>query len=169
MWNIRKFVKKGEYDYALVPEHPNRTKNGYVLAHRVVVENSLGRVLDKSEIVHHLDGNKHNNDIHNLVVMSSKDHVSEHQRLHGRKYAVIRCPNCLKTIDIPENRLCCKKGGELSFCSRHCSGQFYYRKRLGLLTHEQEIAVSENILRLYTKHGDNSEETVDNGIRRDYT
>ena len=41
MWNIRKLIKKGIYDYALVPEHPKATANGYVLYHRVVMENSI--------------------------------------------------------------------------------------------------------------------------------
>lgn len=38
MWNIKKLIHKGEYDYALVPDHPYATKNGYVLYHRVVME-----------------------------------------------------------------------------------------------------------------------------------
>lgn len=44
MWKIRKIIKKGDYEYALVPEHPNATKNGYVLHHRIVMENSIGRL-----------------------------------------------------------------------------------------------------------------------------
>ena len=47
MWNIKKLIHKGEYDYALVPDHLNATKNGYVLYHRIVMENHLGRLLDK--------------------------------------------------------------------------------------------------------------------------
>lgn len=30
---------------------PNATKNGYVLLHRVVMENHLGRLLEKNEVV----------------------------------------------------------------------------------------------------------------------
>jgi len=55
MWNIKKVISKGDYLYALVPEHPNATKNGYVLMHRIVMENHLGRILNKDEVVHHLD------------------------------------------------------------------------------------------------------------------
>jgi hypothetical protein len=60
MWNIVRRVKKGDYIYAVVPDHPNRTKNNYVLEHRVVMENELGRLLLPNEIVHHKDGNKKN-------------------------------------------------------------------------------------------------------------
>ena len=52
MWNIQKLIHKGDYDYALVPNHPNATKNGYVLYHflhvrEVSLEDHLGRLLDK--------------------------------------------------------------------------------------------------------------------------
>lgn len=48
--------------------------------HRVVAEQMLGRPLRKGEIVHHIDGNKRNNDPSNLMVCGSQ---SEHCRLHN--------------------------------------------------------------------------------------
>ena len=45
-WKIEKVVSKGDYLYAVVKDHPNRTKNNYVLLHRVIVENYLGRLLN---------------------------------------------------------------------------------------------------------------------------
>jgi hypothetical protein len=49
--------------------------------HRVVAEQMLGRPLRRGEIVHHIDGNKHNNDPSNLQVMSQSDHIREHFNL----------------------------------------------------------------------------------------
>ena len=49
--------------------------------HRVVAERKLGRPLKAGEIVHHIDGNKRNNDPDNLMVMTQ----SEHCRLHFTK------------------------------------------------------------------------------------
>ncbi len=46
--------------------------------HRIVAEEILGRPLAPGEIVHHIDGNKHNNDPSNLQVMTQGDHVREH-------------------------------------------------------------------------------------------
>lgn len=46
--------------------------------HRVVAEQMLGRPLAKGEIVHHVDGNKHNNAPENLKVMSQSEHMREH-------------------------------------------------------------------------------------------
>lgn len=91
LFEIVKVVKKGDYLYALVPNHPKATKNGYVLMHRVVMENFLGRLLEKNEVVHHLDGNKHNNSIENLQVMDSKDHNRMHSSI-GRRTIDLVCP-----------------------------------------------------------------------------
>ena len=49
--------------------------------HRIVAEQKLGRKLEKGEIVHHIDGNKRNNNPDNLMVMTQ----SEHARLHFTK------------------------------------------------------------------------------------
>ena len=47
--------------------------------HRWLMEQKLGRTLDKDEIIHHLDLNTMNNDINNLELMSR----SEHSKLHS--------------------------------------------------------------------------------------
>ena len=47
--------------------------------HRLIMEQFLGRKLNKKEVVHHKDGNKSNNNINNLEVMSLSDHSRMHQ------------------------------------------------------------------------------------------
>ena len=49
--------------------------------HRLIMETHLGRKLLRKEVVHHKDGNKLNNDIQNLELMS----LSEHARLHQKE------------------------------------------------------------------------------------
>lgn len=46
--------------------------------HRVIAEQMLGRPLRKDEIVHHIDGNKHNNDPSNLRIMTQSEHAKIH-------------------------------------------------------------------------------------------
>lgn len=46
--------------------------------HRLVMESVIGRKLVRSEHVHHKDGNKQNNDISNLEILSSSQHAKEH-------------------------------------------------------------------------------------------
>ena len=52
-----------------MPTHPNAGVQGHVYEHRYLVEQALGRLLSKDEIVHHKDGNKLNNSIDNLVTL----------------------------------------------------------------------------------------------------
>jgi HNH endonuclease len=50
--------------------------------HRIVAERKLGRRLKEGEVVHHIDGDRLNNDPDNLEILSSQ---SEHMKLHMRK------------------------------------------------------------------------------------
>ncbi len=60
--------------------------------HRVVAERMLGRPLVKGEIVHHKDGNKHNNSPDNLEVMTQSEHMREHmdELIAARRAALAR-------------------------------------------------------------------------------
>ena len=51
--------------------------------HRRVMEEHLGRKLlpFPKEVIHHIDGNKLNNHISNLMVMSASEHQKLHQKL----------------------------------------------------------------------------------------
>lgn len=47
--------------------------------HRAVAEEKLGRPLKPGEVVHHIDGDKHNNTPENLMVFASqKEHAAYH-------------------------------------------------------------------------------------------
>ena len=59
------------------PGHPY-AKNGYVLEHRLKMEEYMGRFLNKEEVVHHIDGDKTNNSIENLILLNNQ---SEHMKL----------------------------------------------------------------------------------------
>ena len=66
----------------------NKNPNGYVKLygrheHRVVAEEMIGRKLRPDEVVHHIDGNKSNNDPSNLMVMTQSEHIKLHLRQGG--------------------------------------------------------------------------------------
>jgi hypothetical protein len=65
-------------------EHNGRTYAKYYgrLQHRLIAEQKLGRKLSKDEVVHHIDGDRRNNDPDNLVVMTAAEHLQFHVRLH---------------------------------------------------------------------------------------
>lgn len=56
-------------------------KRKYILEHRAAAAAKLGRPLLQSEVVHHENGEKSQNDPVNLFVVSRKDHSIEHRAL----------------------------------------------------------------------------------------
>ena len=59
-------------------------------AHRLIVESVLGHELPIGSIVHHIDGNRNNNENSNLVVCPDEIY---HQLLHIRQDALQACGN----------------------------------------------------------------------------
>lgn len=89
--------------------------------HRIVMELFLGRFLNKNEIVHHKDGNKLNNNIDNLEVMTVSDHMKLHlnnlNNLHPQ--AEIVCKECRKVKT---------RFRKAVFCSDNCKILFFRKK-----------------------------------------
>ena len=53
--------------------------------HCVLMEESIGRGLFANEVVHHIDGNRSNNDLKNLSLMTRKDHAQLHAAQNTNK------------------------------------------------------------------------------------
>lgn len=83
-WKGGKTIMSG-YIAVFCPEHKNALKSGYILEHRLVASKKIGRLIEKFEDVHHIDGNKQNNNPKNLEVMTHGEHSSHHKK--GNQYA----------------------------------------------------------------------------------
>jgi len=158
-WNIEKVISKGDYNYALVREHPNATKHGYVLEHRVIVENHLNRILEANEVVHHKNRNKKDNKIENLEVLTAEEHRRLHGREVGHKMITLKCPQCSVLFDREERQTFLKKKGRYTCCSRQCRGKFSRFIQLHGETAIVQNAISENIQKSFVEFLDNAEET----------
>lgn len=70
------------YILLYMPEHPNCNSIGFIREHRYIIEQHIGRLLTKEEVVHHKDNNKSNNSLDNLELLS----VSQHLKNHAEEY-----------------------------------------------------------------------------------
>ena len=78
-WRGGTTIDSNGYVLVFRPEHPRAQGRGYIMEHRVVVEEHLRRELEDYEVVHHIDGNKENNSIDNLMLFFSDNaHKSYH-------------------------------------------------------------------------------------------
>jgi len=84
-WVGGRSINKGGYVLFRAPEHPSAHVDGYILEHRMVMEDHLGRRLERWEYVHHKNGKKDDNRIENLEVVFANKHFGK-----------VRCPHCLE-------------------------------------------------------------------------
>lgn len=90
------------------------------------MENRLGRLLRSNEIVHHVDGNKYNNNETNLVVLDRANHSKQHREEVAPPSLEISCP-CGVKFNIKPHAFRLRSGRNKTnslYCSRVCSGRF---------------------------------------------
>lgn len=90
--------------------------------HRLIMEEHLERKLKSSEVVHHIDGDKLNNDIKNLKIMSIDEHTLKHKD-KNTSYKIIKCGFCGCEFKMREKLYNFKmKNQERFYCSYKCIG-----------------------------------------------
>lgn len=72
-WNDGRNVVDG-YVYLKLPDHPMATRKGYVSEHRLVMSEHIGRLLERDEDVHHINGDRADNRIENLELVDHSVH-----------------------------------------------------------------------------------------------
>lgn len=73
------------YIFEYSPTHPYN-KDKYCLQHRIIMEKHIGRILNKNEVVHHINNNRHDNRIENLMLFSNhSEHLKFHIKHQNRK------------------------------------------------------------------------------------
>ncbi len=77
-WKGGRTVTKEGYMLLRLPDHPNVRANGYYPEHRFVMEKKLERLLQREEVVHHINGNKLDNRPENLALTTHHAHGKHH-------------------------------------------------------------------------------------------
>ena len=91
MWKGGTIIRKDGYHMVRVGVISKKSKGArYKLLHRIVMEIHLGRPLLRSEIVHHKDGDKGNNRLRNLEVLTQSIHAKIHMKQDKKTGRIIK-------------------------------------------------------------------------------
>lgn len=97
-----------------VPTHPKANNRGYVLRYRYIVEQYLNRYLTEQEEIHHINGNKCDDRLDNLQIISCSEHTKLHMKQKNR-----RSPQTTKIIELMNSGLGYKKIAKLLNMSKN--------------------------------------------------
>lgn len=98
---IRGWYIGNGYKYIYNPNHPYCTKQGYIREHKLIVEKHIGRYIKKEEQIHHINKNKLDNRIENLMLFPD---VKSHRSYHAVEQLTKRIEKLKsKSIPIPLN------------------------------------------------------------------
>lgn len=106
-------------------------KDGYAFEHRYAMENHLSRKLKRTEAVHHVNGDKLDNQIENLMLLSIAEHMSLERKLGPVNLKAIEAMRSANKKTIKE---ICKINGCSGFVlARGLCNKHYHFFRKGLL------------------------------------
>lgn len=153
-YKIESYGQVNGYITVCVPTYPRPSSvgdNGWQYEHIFLKELELGRFLNSDECVHHLDGNKTNNLLSNLIVLSYADHIRIHKWIDaGKAYSntsekVYRCVACNTIVKTKQNK----------YCSIECMARITsYNRRVTIDNSlpNKLIMNKETLIDLLTKH-----------------
>lgn len=115
--------------YKLVPApvgYPGRIyRRGFVYAHHLAWWLETGETVPEGLVIHHRDGDRANNDISNLELLTRSEH-STHHGSTGVTRITLECGSCHKQFKRDARQVNAKEsqGQTIFFCSRSCVGRY---------------------------------------------
>lgn len=116
-------MKNGEYILVTAPiNYPGKKyRNKYCYEHHLIYWQHYGVIPNNNEIIHHIDGNKHNNNINNLKLLTKNQHDIYHNQQRRTHIVQCLCPTCGKIFERPYRQSHLVKHGKADYCSKQCA------------------------------------------------
>lgn len=155
-------INKG-YIRVYMPEHINSDVKGLIYEHQLMAEKKIGRPLTEEEVVHHIDGNRSNNSLDNLLVFASNsDHIAFH---HNGIYTLDEEGVAHCHAKSKDENTCLLCGKNIHWTSNYCEecGHIIQRKVTDRPNRKQlkELIRSMPFIRIASLYG-----VSDNAIRK---
>lgn len=126
-WKGGRTINTQGYVLIYSPNHPYKDLRNCVRQHRLVMEKHLGRYLLPNETVHHKNGNKQDNRLKNLQLLTKSEHDILHGKLYSEKAKARRiqktCAYCKKAFDVP------KSLSRIKCCSQSCAKHYQWETK----------------------------------------
>lgn len=118
---------------------------------RYLVSVSLGRYLQESEHVDHIDEDKTNNNISNLQILNQKENNLKASKHKGRLLAEIKCPSCSSIFTRRKGRTQAVDSlkGKITCCTKECSYDILSKS---LTVQQREVISKNSLLRIFRVH-----------------
>lgn len=88
-WKGGRVIKGDGYIGVWKPDHERADNRGYVFEHTLVMEEKIGRLPKKGEVVHHVNLIKTDNRPENLYLCNHRVHISLHRELEKMVVSLI--------------------------------------------------------------------------------